>query len=117
MLWDYVAEVKSKNLGSTMFMGVTPEGRFDKLYCCLVACKEGFKACRPVIGVDGCHLKGKYGGILLTAVGIDSNNTIYPIVWAVVKSETYESWNWFLSTIETDLHLGDHHNWTFMSDK
>lgn len=115
-LWNYVDEVKNKNPGSTVLLGLTPEGRFDKMYICLAACKEGFRHCRHIIGVDGCHLKGKYGGILLTAVGIDANNNIYPICWAVVKSETYESWNWFLRTMETNLQLQDHESWTFMSD-
>ncbi|KAL0396236.1 UNVERIFIED_CONTAM: hypothetical protein Scaly_0072000 [Sesamum calycinum] len=33
------------------------------------AVKKGFLSeCRPFIGVDGCHLKGPHGGVLLTAV-------------------------------------------------
>ena len=48
-------------------------------------------ACRPFIGVDGCHLKGEFTGQLLTTVGNDGNNGIYPIVFAVVEAETKES--------------------------
>ena len=37
-------------------------------YICWVALKRGFlEGCRPLIEVDGCHLKGPYKGILLTA--------------------------------------------------
>lgn len=37
---------------------------FQRLYVCLEACKNGFKrGCRPIIGVDGCHLKGEFAGI------------------------------------------------------
>lgn len=119
MLWDYVQEVRTKNPGSSMYLGLDPNGsnKFEKLYVCLAACKEGLKSCRRIIGVDGCHLKGKYGGILLTVVGIDPNNNIYPIAWVVVRSEIYETCSWFLSTIETDLQLNDHQQWTFISDK
>ncbi|KAL0430654.1 UNVERIFIED_CONTAM: hypothetical protein Sradi_0691400 [Sesamum radiatum] len=55
--------------------------------------------CRPVIGVDGCHLKGPYGGVLLTAVSIDPNN-LYPLAYAVVAGETRESWQWFLELLK-----------------
>ena len=46
---------------------------------CLEGCKKGFVAtCRSFIGVDGCHLKIKFGGQLLIVVGRDPNG-IYPV--------------------------------------
>ena len=39
--------------------------------------------CGPFIGVDECHLKGKYRGVLLAAVGMDGNNGIVPLVVCV----------------------------------
>ncbi|KAL2932689.1 Altered inheritance of mitochondria protein 23 mitochondrial [Bienertia sinuspersici] len=41
---------------------------------------------RALVGVDGCHLKGNYGGILLSAVALDDNNEIFPVAIAVVDS-------------------------------
>ncbi|KAK8713340.1 hypothetical protein V6N13_148561 [Hibiscus sabdariffa] len=53
------------------------------------ACKDGFKAgCRPIIGLDGCHLKGYHGVHLLTVVGIDANDCIYPIAFAIVETRS-----------------------------
>ncbi|KAL0342534.1 UNVERIFIED_CONTAM: hypothetical protein Scaly_1916000 [Sesamum calycinum] len=46
---------------------------------------------RPIIGVDGFHLKGSYGDVLLTAVGVDPNNKTYPIAYAIVRSENMET--------------------------
>jgi hypothetical protein len=46
--------------------------------------------------VDGCFLKGPYGGQLLAAIGRDPNDQMFPIAIAVVKGETRESWEWFL---------------------
>ena len=52
------------------------------------ACKNGFRAaCRPIIGLDGCFVKGPHKGQLLAAIGIDPDNAIYPIAYAVVESE------------------------------
>jgi hypothetical protein len=84
----------------------------------LAACKDGFKvACRPVIGLDGCFLKGYYKGILLTTVGRDPNDNIYPIAMAVVEAQCKDSWCWFLETLVADLGPHDTHGWTFISDR
>ncbi|KAL0442094.1 UNVERIFIED_CONTAM: hypothetical protein Sradi_0148300 [Sesamum radiatum] len=101
-LWDYAAELRASNPRSTVIMAMT-EGddgtdrrKFEKLYVCFDALRQGFlHGCRPVIGVDGCHLKGPHGGILLTAVSIDPNNNLYPLAYAVVSGETRESWSGF----------------------
>jgi hypothetical protein len=86
---------------------------------CVDASKRGFlKGCRPVICLDGTHIKTKYGGQLLIAVGMDANDCIYPIVVAVVEVENTETWTWFLSTLKQDLGIGSNtYPWTIMSDK
>ena len=39
------------------------------------------------IGLDGCHLKGKYKCTLLFAVALDGNNGIILAAFAVVEAE------------------------------
>lgn len=91
---------------------------FQRLYMSLAACKEGFrKACRHVIGVNGCFLKGRYGGQLLAAVGRDLNENIYPIAIVMVEVEIKDSWSWFLETLVGDLGPNDSTRWTFISDR
>jgi len=50
------------------------QAMFQRFYACFKACKDSFMLCRPIIGLDGCFLKGKYGGELLTIVGRDGND-------------------------------------------
>lgn len=70
--------------------------------------KAGWKAgCRPLIGLDGCFLKTVIGGQLLSAVGRDENNQMFPICYAVVESENTDSWRWFITLLKDDLDLGD----------
>lgn len=58
--------------------------------------KDGWlEGCRRIIGLDGCFLKHTCRGELLTAMGRDANNQMYPIAWAVVKVENSENWSWF----------------------
>ncbi|XP_059446413.1 uncharacterized protein LOC132177958 [Corylus avellana] len=73
------------NVGSCLILMVErpmPEVpcRFQRLYVSFAAMKTGFlQGCRPVIGVDACFSKGRYKGQLMTAVGRDANNSMYPL--------------------------------------
>ncbi|XP_019192313.1 PREDICTED: uncharacterized protein LOC109186673 [Ipomoea nil] len=81
--------------------------------------RQGFKFCRPILGVDGTHLKSGIGGLILTAVGLDANDSIFPVAYAIVEGETKQSWVWFLEFLKKDLEIseGNEHEFTFMSDK
>ena len=77
---------------------------FHKLYFSLTAMKKGFRAgCRPIIGLDGCFLKGPYKGYLLSVISIDDNNNMYLVALIVVEAETKDSLIWFLATLLSDL--------------
>ncbi|KAK8686423.1 hypothetical protein V6N13_125448 [Hibiscus sabdariffa] len=67
----------------------------------------------PIISIDGCHLKGYFGGTFLAAIGVDAIDSIYPIAYAVVKVES----DWFMSLLAVDLEIESNHNVTFISDK
>ncbi|KAH0669912.1 hypothetical protein KY285_024055 [Solanum tuberosum] len=61
----------------------TKEEQFDMLWN---YCAELRRSNPETTWVDGCHLKGhQKGSQLLTAVGIDGNDNIYPIAFAVVE--------------------------------
>ncbi|CAI9293205.1 unnamed protein product [Lactuca saligna] len=90
-LWSYGHEILRTNPGST----------------------EG---CRPVIGIDGCFLKGIVRGEVLAAVGRDANNQIYPIAWAVVGVENKATWKWFIDLIMDDIDGGLGTGITLFSD-
>jgi MULE transposase domain len=51
--------------------------------------------------IDGTFLKSQSGGTLLTAVFKTSNNSLLLLGYAVVSSETKESWTWFLNCLKT----------------
>jgi len=54
----------------------------------------------------------------LTAVGIDGNDNIYPIAFAIVEGELKETWKWFLTLLDEDLGISQNpFAWTFISDK
>lgn len=101
-VWDYAYTIRKYNTGSSGVVKVDrverpPTLLFQRLYICLQPCKEGYMAgCRPILGLDGCHLRGPFPGILLAAVGKDGNNNIFPVAWAIVEVENSDTWTWFL---------------------
>ncbi|KAL0315658.1 UNVERIFIED_CONTAM: hypothetical protein Sradi_5444000 [Sesamum radiatum] len=122
-MWDYADALRKKNPGSIIIMNleepdVERRKKFKRFYVCFAGVKKGFlSGCRPFIGVDGFHLKGLHGGILLTAVGVDLNNNQFPLAYSVVISENKESWKWFLTLLREDLNIAREDSYTFISDK
>ncbi|XP_040985948.1 uncharacterized protein LOC121234181 [Juglans microcarpa x Juglans regia] len=88
------------------------------MYVGLATCREGFKAgCRPLIGFDGCFLKGPFKGQLLYVVSQDANDNMYPIVMVIVEAELKDSWGWFIETLISDLGQQPKGRWTFINDR
>ncbi|XP_019178873.1 PREDICTED: uncharacterized protein LOC109174035 [Ipomoea nil] len=122
-LRDYAQECLNSNPGSTVKIKTTTTVEnsplmFERIYVCFNAMMKGFlKGCRRFIGLDGCFLKGKLKGEILTAVGRDGNNQMYPIAWAVVEIENSSSWTWFLKLLKSDLNIVDNTERTLMSDQ
>ncbi|XP_031374160.1 uncharacterized protein LOC116188837 [Punica granatum] len=87
------------------------------MYICFDASKRGLLAgCRPLIGLDGCFLKGYYGGTLLAAVTQDPTHAFYVIAYGVVERETKDNWSWLLRMLLEDIGDPREHGWEFISD-
>ncbi|XP_047339950.1 uncharacterized protein LOC124943497 [Impatiens glandulifera] len=121
-LWRYTAELKKNNDTSTFILQTTKDestgvNKFKRFYSCFEALKRGWLAgCRPIISFDRCFLKSKSKGELLTTIGRDANEHMFPIAWAVVEGENLSSWESFLKLLIEDLQLGEGSNLTIMSD-
>jgi hypothetical protein len=120
-LWRYAEELRRASKGNTCKINVertliTPQPRFSSFYFFFEGTKKGFlSSCRPFIGVDGCHLKTKHGGILLITVGRDANDQYFPLAFGVVENECKDSWRWFLTLLLED--IGSEKRWVFISNQ
>nr|KAJ0188394.1 hypothetical protein LSAT_V11C900465720 [Lactuca sativa] len=118
-------ELQTTNVDTTVKLEVVnePNGaretrQFKSVYVCLGALKKGFKTVlRDILGLDVAFMNGPFPGQVLTAVGLDSNNGIYPLAYAIVETENLSSWKWFLECLGDDLELYSNSNFTFMSDR
>ncbi|XP_076924244.1 uncharacterized protein LOC143586629 [Bidens hawaiensis] len=80
---------------------------FEMSFVAIGAAIRSFVRClRPMIIIDGAHLKGSFKGTMFPAVGMDGNHKIFAIAFSVGKSDSGESWAWFLSKLREC--VGDH---------
>ncbi|XP_021751353.1 uncharacterized protein LOC110717021 [Chenopodium quinoa] len=122
---DYCEMVRSTNPGSSAFCAWTPQDHIDRplqflsIFISFKGCIDGLLAgCRSFIGMDGAHLKGNYGGVLLSAVALDANNALFPFAWAIVSIEDTDNWKffvWHLKNLLKDSGRGD--EWCIISDR
>ncbi|XP_025703187.1 uncharacterized protein [Arachis hypogaea] len=89
---------------------------FHRLFLTFPPSVEVFRHCKPLVSIDGTHLYGKYGRMLLVAIAQDGNSNILPIAFALFEGENAESWSFFLShlrqhmTLPGLLVISDRHN-------
>ncbi|KAK8701722.1 hypothetical protein V6N13_020101 [Hibiscus sabdariffa] len=50
-------------------------------------------------------------------VGLDADDCLYPLAFAVVDSECESAWTWFLDLLKNDLELNNSHRISFMTDR
>ncbi|KAL9687340.1 hypothetical protein QQ045_031740 [Rhodiola kirilowii] len=94
--------LQESNPGTVVFATTTPVAgnkmSVDRVFRAFGAGIQAFTHCRPIIGIDGIHFFGKYK-TLLVAVGLDANNYLLPLAYALVESEN--SWSWFMGCHQT----------------
>ena len=115
----YAVMVQQCNPGSATYIHLLEKiSTFQRMLVSFDAQRKGFlEGCRPFIGIDGCHLKGPYGGVLLSAVALDANSGLYPLAYCICEGETFLSSSWFLRHLRIFLRYPDEKPICFMSDR
>ena len=94
------------------------KSKFKRMYIRYNVQKVGFLGgYRPFVGLDGCHLKGRFGGQLLFAIAKDGNEDIFLVVMAVVEQENNDNWIWFLEQFADDIGKPKELDLVFISDR
>ena len=111
-------EIKRAHEGNIALLEMNEDDSFKRIYISFDACKRRFLAgCRRVVGLDGAFLKGVVKGEVLTAVGRDGNNQMFPIALGVMNMENKDNWKWFIQILQMDISIGRGAGWTFVSDQ
>ncbi|KAI3702475.1 hypothetical protein L6452_28213 [Arctium lappa] len=76
-------------------------GRFEMCFAALGCSIRSFLGhLRRVLIIDDAHLKGPYLGTMFLAIAMDANNQIVPVAFGVGRSESGETWTWFLTMLK-----------------
>ena len=59
---------------------------------------------RPLIAVDGAHLREKYPEVLLTVMTYDGDRKLVLLAFAIAEIERQDSWEWFFAAIFIAFH-------------
>src|SRR5438477_5508861 len=62
---EYCKGLIESNPGTVATLEIDEDRKFRRIFLCFGASADGFMHCRPILGLDGTHLKQKYQGILL----------------------------------------------------
>ena len=96
----------------------TSQPKFKRMYVRFNAQNVGFLGgCRPFIGLDGCQIKHRFSGQILSTTTKDANDNIFPVAMAVVEQETRESWIWFLEIFAENIGRPEELKLVFISDR
>jgi len=67
--------------------------RFKRMFVAVGASLNGFiLGCRNILFDDGEQLSGPYEGMLLGVVGLDADNHLFDVAYAIVSFENNEDW-------------------------
>ena len=71
-------------------------GNFERVFVCPPTLRSTFQQFQRIVAADGTFLTGRFKLTLLLAVGIDADSRNVILAWAVVESENWDLWEYFL---------------------
>jgi MULE transposase domain len=79
--------------------------------------KHAFQYLRPFLGLDGAITKSRFRMQLLVICGIDANDEVLPIAWALVLIENTKWWTWVLEAFKGCFPKTDWGGYVFILDR
>ncbi|KAH9667253.1 SWIM-type domain-containing protein [Citrus sinensis] len=97
LLPKYSHVLTAVNEGTVTHIEQDGDGNFLYYFVALGSfIKDFMQYIRPVITVDGTHLKGLYRESMFVATCLDGNNQLYLLAIGIMDSENNDAWEWFM---------------------
>nr|XP_016515455.1 PREDICTED: uncharacterized protein LOC107832161 [Nicotiana tabacum] len=77
--------------------------------------EKGFDHCRPIVVVDGSHLKSYYARTFVSTSTLDGAGHILALAYGVIDSENDAAWTWFFEQFK--IAYSDRENMCIVSDR
>ncbi|XP_008800158.1 uncharacterized protein LOC103714622 isoform X3 [Phoenix dactylifera] len=97
----FCERILETNPGSVAILSTSHDSKFRRFFVSFHASLHGFEhGCRPLLFLDRIPLKANNQFKLLAAASVDGDDAIFPVAFAVVEDENYDSWIWFLGQLK-----------------
>ncbi|WOL09196.1 hypothetical protein Cni_G17949 [Canna indica] len=97
----FAERIQETNPGSVALLSAPDDSKFRRFYVSFHASLHGFEhGCRPLLFLDRIPLKATNQFKLLVAASVDGNDAVFPVAFAVVEDEKYDTWLWFLAHLQ-----------------
>ncbi|KAG7372229.1 MULE transposase domain containing protein [Nitzschia inconspicua] len=127
LVGPYVEAFAQRNPGSTAFMERGSDHRIQRVFVCPSFANDVLMCVRPVISIDGAHMRSEWKGTLYLATVKSAEDELYPVAFAItVDGEDFQGWLWFLQHLKASAPnlIAEHFRrecsyrlFTFMSDR
>ncbi|XP_078177250.1 uncharacterized protein LOC144571743 isoform X2 [Carex rostrata] len=112
----FCERILETNPGSVAILSPLVDSKFRRFFVSFHASLHGFEhGCRPLIFLDKIPLKTTNEFRLLAAAGVDGDDATFPVAFAIVEQENYDSWVWFL--LQLKYAVTTSRTLTFVSDR
>ncbi|KAJ3674080.1 hypothetical protein LUZ60_006072 [Juncus effusus] len=112
----FCERILETNPGSVAILSPLVDSKFRRFFVSFHASLHGFEhGCRPLIFLDKIPLKTTNEFRLLAAAGVDGDDASFPLAFAIVEEENYDSWVWFL--LQLKYAVTTSRTLTFVSDR
>ncbi|KAG7372186.1 MULE transposase domain containing protein [Nitzschia inconspicua] len=111
LIRSYIDQFLEKNPDSTVRAECDGNNHIERVGIVPGIMKRAMRLVRPVMSLDGAHLKSKWGGTLYVASVKSACNEIYPVGFAIMnENEDEAGWLWFLELLRStiDILVMDH---------
>ncbi|KAG7352521.1 MULE transposase domain containing protein [Nitzschia inconspicua] len=101
LVGPYVEAFAQRNPGSTAFMERGSDHRIQRVFVCPSFANDVLMCVRPVISIDGAHMRSEWKGTLYLATVKSAEDELYPVAFAItVDGEDFQGWLWFLQHLK-----------------
>jgi transposase-like protein len=114
---DYIKRFKDADPCNFAALDITATREFQATFFCPGGLRAAGPCIRHFTAVDGTYTKSRYQMMLLIACGINANDQVILLAWALVPIKEASWWNWFLRYLKACYPEIDVENYTFISNR
>jgi hypothetical protein len=114
---NYIDRFKAIDSENKAWLDIAIDGAFQATFFAPAGVRHAGRHLRSFTAIDGTHTKSQYRMILLVACGIDANDHVVPLAWALVPIEDEFWWKWFLGYLKLVYPHMELENYAFISDR